>query len=165
MSDKYFNQDDSIYSIEDDTPRLFALCATAGDAELIVKLLNKHQSKLITEKICSKCKQLKPISEFNKDIRYACGHRSECKACKYTQTNGWRVRNADAVNGSARLRSKSETYLENTRMRQRRWRVAHPEKVKQAKRIANDKRRTRTRDAKAMELEAVKPIEQPQGKG
>ena len=33
------------------------------------------------DKICTKCKQLKPVSDFSKDAKAIGGHRSYCKTC------------------------------------------------------------------------------------
>ena len=37
-------------------------------------------------KICSKCKQLKPLTQFSKDNHAKSGYRSHCKKCKNKET-------------------------------------------------------------------------------
>lgn len=46
-------------------------------------------SEPIISKSCSKCKQIKPLSEFGKDRRKKNGLRSRCKSCQkaYRQTD------------------------------------------------------------------------------
>lgn len=38
-------------------------------------------SETIVTKKCSKCKEIKPFSEFYKDARHKDGHQSQCKIC------------------------------------------------------------------------------------
>ena len=50
------------------------------------------------DKQCSKCKAIKPITEFNRDNRF--GYRSECKKCRYRNLE-WekqsRIKNATKI--------------------------------------------------------------------
>lgn len=38
----------------------------------------------IETKLCSTCKEVKPVSEFDKDHRYKSGYRSQCVECRYS---------------------------------------------------------------------------------
>lgn len=56
---------------------------------LDLKKINSEKEKIqITEKKCSKCKEVKPISDFYKSKKENNGIRSECKCCttKYSDT-------------------------------------------------------------------------------
>jgi hypothetical protein len=44
-------------------------------------------------KYCRKCKQLKPLSEFNRHATAADGLRSMCKRCDYESFDAWRRAN------------------------------------------------------------------------
>lgn len=46
-------------------------------------------------KACTKCGQIKPITDFRKDKRLKSGYGSQCKACKYEQTKAWVLNNYD----------------------------------------------------------------------
>jgi len=45
-------------------------------------------------KVCSRCGQEKPLSDFHKDSRGKDGYRAECKACKQKIDEGYRENNA-----------------------------------------------------------------------
>lgn len=44
-------------------------------------------------KTCSKCKVLKPLSEYYKNRRHSDGLQTYCKPCCVTQGNEWRAAN------------------------------------------------------------------------
>lgn len=44
-------------------------------------------------KVCSKCKEEKPLMEFGKGNKYKNGVRSSCKNCNNTYVKDWRSRN------------------------------------------------------------------------
>jgi len=46
-------------------------------------------------KRCSKCKKLKPITEFFKEQEHKDGLRSECKECSMVRLKAWRERNIE----------------------------------------------------------------------
>ncbi len=66
--------------------------------------------KEVKEKECNKCKQIKPISMFYKDIANIDGHYSmckPCKPCKTTKTMEWRTKNTEKYNKSQQNYSKA----------------------------------------------------------
>lgn len=46
-------------------------------------------------KVCSKCKEVKPKSEFYPRPSRPCGVTSSCKKCQGVKVKGWRLANAD----------------------------------------------------------------------
>jgi len=44
----------------------------------------------MTTKVCTTCKEEKPVEKFNPDSRYKSGYRSQCDQCRYDRQ--WRVR-------------------------------------------------------------------------
>ena len=46
-------------------------------------------------KKCSKCKILKPHSEFGKNIRKTDGYQNQCKECGYASSEQWRLNNLE----------------------------------------------------------------------
>lgn len=42
-------------------------------------------------KICTTCKNDKPIAEFDPDSRYKSGYRSQCRSCRYTRMQRGRL--------------------------------------------------------------------------
>jgi hypothetical protein len=51
-----------------------------------------------SEKRCSKCKEIKSISNFNLDKSHADGRRSECKLCRKPASQKWHATNRDKIN-------------------------------------------------------------------
>ena len=68
-------------------------------------------------KVCSKCKEEKVLSEFNKDRTKQDGLNSCCKVCHRKADKAWRENNADKV-----------------KQYQDKWKEANPEKDKRRKR-------------------------------
>lgn len=61
-------------------------------------------SEVVAVKQCTRCRKVKPISEFHP--RYDRADRrpqSHCKACHYQLTQAWRHRNRDKVNAVYRV--------------------------------------------------------------
>ena len=68
-------------------------------------------------RICRKCGQEKPLSEFVRDKTCASGYRHTCKQCDREWRRKWDAENA-----------------EKCREWNRKWLIAHPEKVREYKR-------------------------------
>ena len=64
-------------------------------------------------KVCRKCKEEKPLTEFWAAKSAADGKQTYCKACAVASANEWRAAN-----------------VERARVREAAWRAANPEKVK-----------------------------------
>jgi hypothetical protein len=69
--------------------------------------MNDYQTK-----ICSKCKTSKPLSEFHKDRKKKCGHRSECRECNIQGAPGY-ARNYHLKNKEHRNALSREYYSKN----------------------------------------------------
>lgn len=91
-------------------------------------------------KICKKCKELKPLSDFNKCSRLKDGHQQRCRVCcsimnkqRYTenkdklkeQTRGWRLNNPE----------------KNKQIHQK-WRAANMDRIREMSRRATRKARS-----------------------
>lgn len=57
----------------------------------------------LTEKRCSKCETVKPISEFYKDSTKTDGYRAYCKECKKIHGKQYRLLNRDKILETERL--------------------------------------------------------------
>nr|DAK03404.1 MAG TPA: restriction endonuclease [Caudoviricetes sp.] len=83
-------------------------------------------------RVCRKCGQEKPLSEFAKDKNCALGHTHICKQCKADQS-----RKRYAVNPE-KMREYAREYraanLEKCREMTRKWRAANPEKSRESTR-------------------------------
>lgn len=68
-------------------------------------------------RVCRKCGQEKPLSEFVKDKKYVLGHRNTCKQCDRERFRKWFAANPE-------------------KMREilRKWRAANPEKNREYRR-------------------------------
>ena len=109
-------------------------------------------NKLLSSKICASCKIEKPIVEFTKDHRHKSGLDSYCRSCKVLKRkqvprekqqayqNQWRANNREHVNNKRRERYVSDPEKEIAKARK--YREAHPERVK----ASRDKARQEKRD-------------------
>jgi hypothetical protein len=95
-------------------------------------------------KACSRCSEVRPLTEFHADRRAPDGKRSECKACTQASVKRWRESNSDAHRAAdARYkaglpgevkRAWSRSYLQRHPDRRaeqrRRFRREHPDKAR-----------------------------------
>ncbi len=88
-------------------------------------------------KVCTKCQESKPLTEFFRDARLSDGLQCRCKPCMRAATNDWAKRNPEKCKErqARRVRTPgaSTEYV-------RKWRAANPEKAK-ALNAPSDKRR------------------------
>lgn len=82
-------------------------------------------------KVCSKCKELKMLSDFFKDNKAKDGHRSACKVCLNTQAREWQSRNRIKTREySKRCYQKNKhKHRERDNRASREWRSRNKEKV------------------------------------
>ena len=83
-------------------------------------------------RVCRKCGQEKPLSEFVKDKTCALGYSHTCKQCNAERNRKWRAANPEKV-----LECKRKRYAANpekVREYNRKWRAANPEKIREYKR-------------------------------
>ena len=100
-------------------------------------------------KVCRKCKEEKPLTEFYANKSSSDGRQSYCKACSKFLAKAWGSANKDKV-----------------RAKQAAWRAANPEKVKahwDAWRAANPEKVKALKDAwRAANPEKVEAIKEKQ---
>ena len=83
-------------------------------------------------RVCRKCGQEKPLSEFVKDKTCALGHRHTCKQCEQERYRKWRAANPEKIR---EIRHKwREANTEKERGRCRKWYAANTEKFLEMKR-------------------------------
>lgn len=83
-------------------------------------------------RVCRKCGQEKPLSEFVKDKTCALGYSHTCKQCNAERNRKWRAANPEKV-----LECKRKRYAANpekVREYNRKWCAANPEKVRERNR-------------------------------
>lgn len=98
-------------------------------------------------RVCRKCGQEKPLSEFARDKSCALGYRHTCKQCHREQCRKYYAANAEKVREQRRKYSaanpekvrkwKRKWYAANAKKeleRQRKWRAVNPEKVRERQR-------------------------------
>ena len=80
-------------------------------------------------RVCRKCGQEKPLSEFVKDKTCALGYSHTCKQCNAERNRKWRAANPEKVLECKRKRyaANPEKVLEYNR----KWCAANPEKVRE----------------------------------
>ena len=92
------------------------------------------------KKVCTKCKEEKPLEEFGKDKRAKDGKNSSCKACERIRCKKHRDANIDKINARsnahykankekicARNRDRYAEDIENERLRSKKYREKHLE--------------------------------------
>ena len=86
----------------------------------------------MVEKRCTKCKQLKPISEFHKQKKGIHGRRADCKPCVLA-----RVRKHQR---HIEIKARRHDYelLQTTKAKKRRYALANPEKVMAQRALNNE---------------------------
>ena len=78
-----------------------------------------------TEKKCTVCKRIKPITEFYEDARRQDGHYSKCKKCHNKSVKKWQINNSSKfkeINSSWK-----KTHKEQRAAESKEWAKAHPE--------------------------------------
>ena len=81
---------------------------------------------MITEKKCTICKQLKPVSEFYKDTQRGDGFYTKCKKCHALLVANWQQKNSEKFRQVNREWKK--THPENRRIHSRTAARRHPDK-------------------------------------
>ena len=80
-------------------------------------------------KKCSKCKEEKPLEDFNKNKRSKDGRQSSCKECKREQNKQW------YENSKEKIREQKKRYRENNKEkileRKKRYRENNKEKIRE----------------------------------
>lgn len=71
--------------------------------------------KAVENKVCNRCKELKPASGFFKDAANGDGLYSICKVCKTQSTNKWRDDNREHYN--AYMKNKNKEHYPKDRIR------------------------------------------------
>lgn len=127
-------------------------------------------------KVCKKCQEEKPLTEFYAAKSAADGRQTYCKACSRVKSMEWRAANIERARGKeaawrAANTEKVRAYHakwraenpEEVNARARAWQAANPDKVK----AIRDRQRTKKLAARAAWFEAnkdaiTKPIKTPE---
>lgn len=87
-------------------------------------LMDEQQAR----KICFKCNQEKPLSEFYRHRQMADGHLNKCKECTKHDVAGHREKNIDAVREYDRRRGRTAERIALNTARTARYRKDHPDR-------------------------------------
>jgi hypothetical protein len=127
-------------------------------------------------KVCRKCKEEKPLTEFYANKLCSDGKQSYCKVCSKALAKAWETANPEKVRAKQaawraanpeKVRASHAKWRaenpEKDKARHAAWRAANPEKVEAIK----EKQRTKRAAAKAAWFEAnkdaiTKPIKTPE---
>lgn len=80
-------------------------------------------------KTCSKCREVKPISEFHKNKSHKDDHANQCKNCRIEEKKRYRENNLE------RIRERDRTYRKNNPEKEINWRENNRENIKKYNRI------------------------------
>jgi len=83
-----------------------------------------------TQKVCTKCKVLKDLADFNISKRNIDNRRSDCKQCEYAQKRAWVIKNRERLNIKRRNRANSIEQKQKIAERVKKWKKLHPDKKK-----------------------------------
>jgi len=78
-------------------------------------------------KTCTKCGQIKPLSEFHKFARSPDGHKPRCKPCNYAEAEQWRMSNPERA--AQTRKAWAENNKEKSAEIKRNYWIANPRKV------------------------------------
>ena len=129
----------------------------SGGGDVFSELHRQNTSDMITEKACSKCKEVKPLDLFSTDRKMKLGRKSWCIKCTTENAKRWANKNRDKVNGykkdsykrspdRAKERAKCwrERNPEKSRENGAEWRKRNPERNKEIKKRAAERVRSDT---------------------
>lgn len=94
-------------------------------------------------KACSVCKQIKPVAQFNKNKRIKSGLTPECKSCKSIADANYRARNKKKI--AANHKKWVEQNKQHVLDKSIAWRIANPERYKEAQQKSAIKHRAKKR--------------------
>ena len=108
-------------------------------------------------KVCRKCKEEKPLTEFYSNKSKSDGKQTYCKTCSIPMAKAWREANQEKVKALRAVEYATNRKKEKARAKA--WRVDNPDKV--------EKQRAKRAAAKAAWFEAnkdaiTKPIKTPE---
>jgi hypothetical protein len=83
-------------------------------------------------KICSTCKELKPLEAFSKDKRAKDGLCYRCKICSKALMQDWYAANRDRLIAKARANELADP--EKARHKKREYAARHPDRVRESNR-------------------------------
>jgi len=88
---------------------------------------------VITEKKCTICKKIKPITEFYKDAQHRDGYYTKCKSCHNKMVRNWQANNKEKFREMRRKRKK--THPEENRACSKKWAAYnHDRKIENGRR-------------------------------
>lgn len=87
-----------------------------------------------TTKVCSKCKQTKPLSDFHRDKTTPDGYYGQCKLCKNARHSLWRAEHREEER--ARSREYTRSHRDEMTEYMRQWRARNPDYIRD-RRMAN----------------------------
>jgi len=106
-------------------------------------------------KVCNKCGEIKPLTDYHKSKATKDGYAYMCKECSNTATNKWRKNNPDkAKQHHDKWRKKN---LDNQRQYSAKWRKNNPDKVKKYVDKHCAKLRESTKERREMEIKMYGP--------
>jgi hypothetical protein len=73
----------------------------------------------IVEKQCTKCNQVKPLTEFHRFAASRDGHKARCKPCNSAESAAWQAANKDRY--AVRYREWASKNRDKTRAASKRW--------------------------------------------
>lgn len=96
------------------------------------------KTRVLKEKNCPKCKQIKAIEDFSKDKHKASGFKSWCKICSSNHNKVWRKNNPEKVKNQYLKWGQSEKGKEYNK----KWMQEHSTLIKERERKRSAKRRS-----------------------
>jgi 5-methylcytosine-specific restriction endonuclease McrA len=121
-----------------------------------------EQEDLKTEKLCTICKQVKPIIEFYKDAQRRDGHYTKCKSCHAKLVKNWQTANSERFLDATKkwkrehkkeraeqVRKLAHKYPDRVHANAKRSRERHPETSRNWRKNNKDKTRNYSATRKA----------------
>lgn len=99
----------------------------------------------IDPRTCSKCLEMKTVSDFYRDAQMRDGIASRCKVCKAAEAREWRRRPEVKSLRAATDRRYRTRHTEVVSERKRKWRMANGERILETSRVWVERNRERVR--------------------
>lgn len=105
-------------------------------------------------KICSICKEIKPISEYNKSNKAKDGVRSECKSCRKEYSNLYYSSNINIIKiKTKKYRLNNQTLIIEQR---KKYKENNPEKIKESNKKYREENKNRIKEYMVLNAEKLR---------
>ena len=109
---------------------------------------------VLTEKKCTICKKVKPLSEFYKDAQCADGYYRKCKDCHYMMVRNWQVNNKEKIREIVQTRKKK--FPEREKQYNKKYFEANKDQIHQRAKLSRERHPETSRNWRKNNLDKIR---------